>query len=174
MKIIEAMRGIKSLVEKQTGLLDKIKKHCADTDNVQPIYETTEKQQSKMNEWMQSHKDTVKEIERLRLGIQNTNMQTLVKIDLGGVTVEKPIAAWIHRRRDLSAMEMSAWRSLHDEHLQGGTIQTPEGTLKAVNVRIYFDKDKRDNKIEELRGEPHQIDAALEIINATTEVQFAF
>lgn len=173
MKIIEAMRNIKILNEKISDLKSKIRDNSTDTDNVQPAYGTVDNQLKKVSEWIQSCKDSVRDIEKMRLGIQNTNLKTNVAITLNGKSVEKPIAAWIHRRRDLAEMERGIWRSLTDEGWKGGGMKDEKtGEIIAVNVRRYFDKEKRDQKIQEFSEEPHLIDAALEIANATTDVEF--
>jgi len=173
MKIIEAMRGIRALNEKIADLVVKIKKHAADTDNVTPTYETEEKQEKKIIEWLDCHKEAIKTIEHLRLGIQNTNIQTKVTVEIGGNTIVKTVAGWIHRRRDLHKLEAIAWTALNADGLRTGSLRddtTQE--IVAVNIRRYYDLELRDKKLAVFQEEPHLIDAALEISNATTEVIF--
>ena len=172
MKIIEAMRNIKVLNAKAGDLVNKIRDNSADHDNAEPKYGSVEAQKAKIEEWLQSHKDTIREIERLRLGIQRTNLLTECSINIGTTFVSKTIAGFIHRRRDLAAQEAQAVKNLNDT-LQPGAVQDPETKqVTPVNVRRYYDLDKKDNRLSELNAEPHLIDAALEIANATTEVIF--
>jgi hypothetical protein len=171
MKIIEAMRTIKVLNDKNAGLIGKIQQYCADDGQGEPHYQTVENQKAKVSEWIQSRKDCIKEIERLRLGIQRTNLATVVKVELGGVPIEKSIAAWIHRRRDLAGSEKQSFDALSCR-FQPQAMRDTEGNAFVVNPRKYYDLEKREKMLDILQSEPTLIDAALEIANATTEVIF--
>lgn len=169
MKIIEAMKRIKILTEKVTDLRAKIAQHCANMDIEKPVYLDPAKQ---IAEWQQSIHDTLKEILSLRVSIQITNLVTPVTIELGGEQVTKPIAAWIHRRRDLSQLEMNMWQALTDRNLKDGEIRSSTGgENRTVHVVRHFDPRQRDANVELFRSEPALIDATLEIINATTELK---
>lgn len=169
MKIIEAMKLIKELQVKREDLEKKVKQHCADLDFETPLYTDQKKQ---LNEWIQAHSDVCKEILRLRVAIQRTNLATLVRIELGGASVEKTIAEWIHRRRDLAGCELAMWSGLGDRNLREGTMPAsqPGGAPREVKIRRYFDPVLRDQKIELYRSEPGIIDRTLEVVNATTEL----
>jgi hypothetical protein len=169
MKIIEALKKIKDLQRKADDLADKISKHCADLDCETPIYTDQRRQ---IIEWLQAHSDLVKEILHLRCSIQKTNLETKVSIELGGKYVVKTIAEWIHRRRDLAALEEVAWKKLTDKGLKETytnqlTANAPQTVIKR---RLYFDPAERDKKIELYRSEPSLIDSTLEVINAVTEL----
>lgn len=167
MKIIEAMKQVKDLTRKADDLRTKIGSHSADLDFETPMYEN---QKLQVSGWLQSHSDILKEILRLRVAIQKTNILTPVTITIGDVNVTKTIAEWIHRRRDLAAMEQQAWRQLTDRGLREGTVTQSTGQLKEVKIRRYFDPLVRDQKVEEFRSEPHLIDSTLEVVNAVTDL----
>ena len=167
MKIIEAMKQIKDLQRKAEDLRQKIGNHSADLDYETPLYEN---QKLQVAEWLQAHSDIMKEILRLRFAIQRTNIVTEVTITLAGKDVTKSIAEWIHRRRDLASFEQAAWAKLTDRGLREGTITQSTGQLKEVKIRRYFDPLTRDQKLDEFRSEPHQIDATLEVVNAITDL----
>jgi len=167
MKIIEAMKQIKDLQRKAEDLRQKVGNHSADLDYETPLYEN---QKLQVAEWLQAHSDIMKEILRLRVAIQRTNILTEVTITLSGKDVTKSIAEWIHRRRDLAGYEQNAWGRLTDRNLREGTITQSTGQLKEVKIRRYFDPLVRDRKIEEFRSEPHQIDSTLEVVNAVTNL----
>ena len=114
MKLIEAMKTLKHLQEKAADLRDKVSKHCADLDFETPVY-TDQKEQ--IQQWMQSHQDTLQEIGRLRVAIQRTNLATTVVIELDGKNVTKNIAEWIHRRKDLAKLDLEMWSKLGDRNL---------------------------------------------------------
>lgn len=169
MKLIQAMKSIKLLMAKADDLKDKVSKYCADLSIETPAYPD---QALQVSQWIQSHHDTMKEILRLRLAIQRTNLLTTVAIELSGQTVIKSLAAWIHRRRDLANQEMLLWQALGDRGLRESNFQAVTGSPVTTEIRIrrYFDPVQRDNKVAEFRAEPMTIDGALEVVNATTEL----
>lgn len=170
MKIIEAMKLIKELVVKREDLVKKVANHCADLDYETPLYADQKRQ---VGEWIQSHSDVCKEILKLRVAVQKTNMATKVAIELGGKRVEKTISEWIHRRRDLAGFELSIWSALCDRNLKEGQVPStqPGGAIREVRIRRYFDPLERDAKIELYRSEPSIIDRTLEVVNATTDLE---
>ena len=109
MKIIQAMKQLKDLSVKATDLRNKISQHSADLTFETPVYPDQRRQ---VSEWLQAHGDVLKEILRFRIAIQRTNLATQVSIELGGKTVTKCIAEWVHRRRDLSKLDMEAFQKL--------------------------------------------------------------
>jgi hypothetical protein len=169
MKIIQAMKQIKDLSVKATDLREKIGKFCSDLSIETPTYPAGQAEQ--IASWLQSHHDILKEILRLRVAIQHTNIHTKVTIGVGGNSVTQSIAAWIHRRRDLATLEMNAWQKLSDRGLKESNVQTAQGgTITEVRIRRYFDAAIRDSKHEEFRAEPALIDGTLEVINAVTDL----
>jgi hypothetical protein len=163
------MKQIKDLLKKAEDLRAKIRDNSAFLNIETPPY--GENQATQIDNWMQAHRDIVREIERLRLAVQRTNLATKVAIELDGRTVTKPIAAWVHRRRDLSRLEMGAWGELTDRKLKESNIQTsPNGPVTEVRIRRFYDAANRDRHVELYRSEPSIIDGTLEVVNATTDL----
>lgn len=169
MKIIEAMKKIKVLLIKLEDIRVLINKHAADMSFEEPVYKD---QYERVKGWLQARHDMLAEIEDLRIQIQHTNMVTPVTIVLGDKKVTKPIAAWIHRRRDLARHELDGHAALTDRNLKDGFLPNsqPGQPGTQVKVRRYFDPMERDRMIQALKAEPIEIDAALEIANATTDL----
>lgn len=168
MKIIEAMKTIKSLQIKASDLQKKVSLYHADLSYETPAYGA--RQRDQIYEWIQSHSDTVKEILRLRLAIQRTNLKTKVTILLDEKQVEKSIAEWIHRRRDLAEMERNIWSSLNDKGLKEGQTRQTSGDVVDVKIRRYYEPTERDHKVAVYREEPSIIDGTLEVVNAVTDL----
>jgi len=167
-KLIQAMKKIKDLTVKAQDLQGKIAQFCADLNIETPTYPDQKRQ---VSEWVQAHHDLVKEILGLRLAIQRTNLATPVSIEIDGKHLTKPIAAWIHRRRDLAAMELAVWSKLTDRNLKEQNIQTAQGgAVTEVRIRRYYDPAERDRQQAAYRSEPSVIDGALEVVNATTDL----
>jgi len=169
MKIIEAMKKIKDLQIKADDLRKKVSTYCADQTIETPVY--GDNQEKQVKEWIQSYGDIIKEILKLRIGIQRTNLGTRVTIELGGKQVTKSIAEWIHRRRDLAEYDKSIWSVLGDRGLREGIIKTSTGESQEVKIRRYYNPKERDEKIELYRSEPSIIDSTLEVTNAVTDIK---
>jgi hypothetical protein len=170
MKLIEALKQIKDLQRKAEDLRVKVQEHCAITSMETPTYGTAEEQRKKVAGWIQAHSDILKEVLRLRVAIQDTNLRTDVTIELNGKGVTKSIAAWIHRRRDLAHDEFSMWSLLTDKKIQEGVVQSPSGHPMEIKVVRFYDPEHRDNMRDLFSSEPSTIDAKLEIVNAITDL----
>ncbi len=168
MKIIEAMKRIKHLQEKCADLREKVARYCADVNYETPAYPPD--QSAQIQEWLQSHMDTVQEIGHLRVAISRTNLATAVTIELGGNQVTKSIAEWIHRRKDLAKLDFEMWSKLTDRNLKEGTMQTSTGAPLEVKIRRYFDPRLRDAAMAVYQSEPSIIDGRLEVVNAVTDL----
>ena len=165
MMIIEAMKKIKRLQEKCADLQAKVKQYCSDISFETPVYPD---QRGQIEEWLQSHSDTVQEIARLRVAISRTNLATMVKIELGGKQIEKPITEWIQRRKDLAKLDLAMWATLWDKGIKEGVMTTTSGGQSEVKIRRYYDPKKRDEKVALYKQEPSLIDGHLEVVNAVT------
>ncbi len=167
MKIIEAMKRIKHLHEKCADLRAKVAKYCADADFETPTYTD---QAAQINEWIQSHVDTVQEIARLRVAITRTNLATPVTIELSGHQVTKSICEWIHRRKDLAKLDLDMWASLTDRNIKEGFMPTTAGGTKEVKIRRYYEPKMKDAAMASYKSEPSIIDGHLEVVNAVTDL----
>ena len=167
MKLIEALKKIKELQRKVEDLRDLVKNHCARSSLETDKYEG---QAKKVSGWIQSHSDILKEILRLRVAIQRTNIETKVSIMLGEKTVTKSITEWIHRRRDLSGEELKMWNCLSDRGIVEGMGKGPTGDPLQIKIVRFYDPVERDNHRDLFQSEPIIIDSTLEVINAITDL----
>lgn len=168
MKIIEALKQIKDLKIKADDLKTKVSQNCALTSIETPLYPD---QKSQVSEWIQAHSDILKEISRLALAIQRTNIATQVTIELGGKQVTKSIAEWIFRRRDLAKAELDIWSALTDRNIrESSEAQTSAGNRLEIKIVRFYDPKQRDEKKSLFSSEPSIIDGKLEIVNAVTDL----
>ena len=169
MKIIEAMKLTKDLMRKAEDLRKKVGLNCAHHDIDKPEYDNPD---ATIKGWIQAHSDIVREIEKLRLAIQQTNLATSVTIEMGGKQITKSIAAWIHRRRDLAKYDAEMWGKLTDRGLEPGFRRSSVGDAEPIPVQVvrHFNPAERDKMKEYYRAEPSLIDGTLEVVNATTEL----
>ena len=168
MKLIEAMKKIKDLQKKADDLEHKVGTFCAHLSVETPTYHDQKRQ---VSELIQAHSDIKKEVLRLRIAVQNTNLVTDVPIILnGGGSVVKSIAEWIHRRRDLANNEARMWRKLGDKGLREGQMKQSSGEDVHVKIVRCYDPAERDQMLACLDSEPITIDSKLEVINAVTDL----
>lgn len=168
MKIIEAMKRVKLNDEKIADLQNKIAGVSANLTLETPLY--GDQTATHIKEWLQSCEDIGRENIRLLVAIQRTNIGTSVTIEIGGKTVTKTIAEWVWRRRRYAELDRLTWSKLTDRGLKEGTGQSSTGVPVEIKIQRHYDPLARDAKLAEYRAEPHQIDASLEIVNATTDL----
>lgn len=167
MKLIEALKQIKDLQRKAEDLREKVGHHSSHLSHETPVYPD---QKGQVSEWIQAHRDILKEVLRLRVAIQATNLATDVTIELGGKAVTKSIAAWIHRRRDLANADEAMWRQLTDRNLKEGIMKQSTGEEVQVKIVRCYDPAERDKSIDLFSSEPSLVDARLEVVNAVTDL----
>lgn len=168
MKIIEAMKTVKANKDKVTDLKKRIQSSSANLSNETPLYGAETRKL--IEGWLQSIHDTGAENIRLLTAIARTNLATKVTITLAGTAVTKNIAEWVWRRREYAQEDETAWRSLTDRNLKETRLMNSQNQIVDINIIRHFDPAKRDNIIDAYRNEPHLIDAALEVVNATTDL----
>jgi hypothetical protein len=170
-RIIEAMRKIKDNNVKISDLHVKIAQNSANLESVKTEY--GDRTGEMVASWVQSCLDLTQESARLGIAIQKTNIHTNVTIELGGKQVTKSIAEWVLRRRLYANIDESTYRNLTDKRLQPQAQQSSNNGLPVVtvfNVVLNYDPVVRDTNIAVFREEPSKINAALEIVNATTDL----
>lgn len=172
MKVIEGMKQIKALKKKCEDLRHKVANNCADLNYETPLYGTEQQQADEVKGWIQAHHDCLKEIQRLYVAIQRTNLATDVTIPLGGKNVTKKVAEWVLRRRELAGLELSMWRGIGDRGLKEGTLPKTQADAppKEVKIRRYYDPRVRDEMVALFTGEATTIDSSLEVSNAVTDL----
>ena len=167
MKIIEAMKKVKANRVKISDLQGKIGLNCAHLSHETSPYDNPAK---KISEWVQSCCDISQECVGLLTSISVTNHATTVAIEIGGKTVKKTIAEWIWRRREFAAIDKATYAALGDRGLKEGQLGTSTGDPIQVTIVRNYDAEKRDKMLAEFTEEPSSIDAALEVVNATTDL----
>jgi hypothetical protein len=169
-KIIEAMKRVKSNKEKIADLQNKIGLFCANLSFESLTYGSPDQTKATVEGWLQSCTDLTQENIGLLTSIQKTNNATSVAVMLGEKSVTKTIAEWVWRRREYAALDLKTWNMLTDRGLKEGMGQNSSGTPVEVKITRHFDPLKRDKMAAMFKAEPHEIDSALEVINAVTDL----
>lgn len=168
MKLIEALKEVKANQDKIKDIQALIARNSAHLNIYTPEYEDPK---AKVAEWVQSCVDLSKRNIELLLAIQQTNLNTLVKIKLGDNVIEHSIAYWVWRRREYANIDFETFSKLTDKGLQDSKIRTnSDGQTADVKLVRNFDPAQRDKMLLIYKSEKAAIDAALEVANATTEL----
>lgn len=168
MKIIEAMKKIKANKEKIADLQQKISSNSANLSLETPLYGT--ETSNKIKEWAQSCEDIGQDNIKLLVAIAKTNLVTSVTIELGEKKVTKTIAEWVWRRREYANIDLSTWSKMTDRNLKEGQANFSIGQTTPVTLIRHYDPVLRDAKTLMYKSEPRAIDAALEVVNAITDL----
>lgn len=170
-KIIEAMKKVKANEEAIRDLQAKIALNSARLNIETSPYGDKDAATAQVQEWAQGCHSRSLENVRLLTAIGRTNLQTMVTITLGGRSVTKSVAEWIWRRRKYAAVDLITWKSMGDRNLKEGKVSMATGSPPTdVTIVRHYNPVERDAKVSEYQTEAHEIDAALEVINAVTDL----
>lgn len=167
MKVIEALKKTKLLRGQIDALQGQISLHCAKKN-----FETSPfpDPKAKVRSLLQAAHDLNLELESLNHRIHKTNVNSRLKIDIGGQPIEKSIDEWIYRRRLGAAVDQATWSKLTDRGIKEEQIKQTDGSFMIVTIDRHFDVAERDQKLAAYRSEPFLIDTALEIWNAVIDL----
>ena len=168
MKIIEGMKRIKANKAKIQDLQEKISKISANLSYETPLYGVDTAQ--KLSEWAQSCNDCAQENVRLLVAIARTNLVTKATVKIAEQSITKTLAEWIWRRREYAKVDLETWSKMTDRGLREGSANSSTGVPIVATIVRHYDVEKRDKKMAEYQSEPHEIDAALEVVNAVTDL----
>lgn len=167
MKIIEALKKIKLNEKKIADYTTRIKQHSAILSTETSPYADTKKE---VDGWLQAVADLVKENETLMRRVHTTNTSTQVNVEVGGKQVTKSIDEWLYRRNKGIEFERLSVAALTDRNLKEQAVPDKEGKMQIITINRHYDASLRDKRLGQLMDEPSQIDMALEIVNATTDL----
>ena len=175
MKIIEAMKRIKA-IDAQIGVhANFISKNFARLTTEEAPFgeETSQKVQSAH----QAVVSLIQEKNSLQARIQKTNITTPVTVSVVNQrgdreAVTKTISEWVFRR-DRGVREEQSLVSLYEERFlksKVGVQTLSNGEKVVVDVARAYEPDFIQQRSMALASEPLEIDAQLEIINATVDL----
>lgn len=168
MKIIEALKELPLLDKRIEKKISQIAEYAAFVDNghEELPFKTEAAQKGEVDSLVQSCHDLVARSAQIRRQLAVTN--TSVEVEIGGE--KRTIAEWIYYREAGMGARSRAVQSLSDARAKNAIQRTqfdPEAGLKIVK---FYDEKARNGEIERLTDIAGQIDARLEMINATTDL----
>jgi predicted ribosome quality control (RQC) complex YloA/Tae2 family protein len=171
MKLIEALKNLKTIqkrIEKNCGMIGE---YAAYVSVETPAFETEDKQRQEVASLVQSNLDLIKEFLRLKTAIEFTNLNT--KVTIG--SREHSISELITIRRTSGAFVPATYGALNNR-VAMQKLQNVYKTAGGVNptepaklIPLYSEADK--NKALAAWDEFFSaIDGKLEVVNAETEL----
>ena len=170
MMLIEALKKRKFLVKKAEDYTKLVRENCAIPSTENPKFGTEDEQRTQIQAWIQGHTDILKEISKLNVAIQKTNLETNLTIQLQDKAVTKNLSEWILRGRELASLEYKMWEGITDRGIKETKIPGPTRESQPIEVKIirFYDPKLREEMRMALLEEPSIVTAAMEIANATT------
>lgn len=168
MKIIEALKELPLIEKKVTKNAALIEKYASEVDNGSPtlLLEEASEHRKEVTALLQSTNDLVDRAGKIRRALAMTNANTDVTIE--GVT--KSITEWIAFREQGHRLKRRALDALNDSRATSVMNSTPFDPEKGIRVMRFYDEREKNEAIQKIDDIQGQLDARLEIVNATTDL----
>lgn len=169
MKIIEALKNLKTIEKRMEANCGKIAQYCSYISCETPVFETEQRQRQEVESLIQANGDLQKEYLRLKVAIERSNIETNVFVSGKNYKISELITI----RRGLGTFMRKTYESLNPGPSVNKITAVYRSGMDATNppriIQLYkeTEKNERMKEIEELLA---SIDAALEITNATTDL----
>lgn len=170
MKIIEALKNLKTIQKRMEKNCAEITQYCAYVNTETPAFETEEKQRTEVAQRIQANMDLEAEYLRLKKAIETTNLN--IKITIGSRTYT--ITELISIKRVLGKYHAATYSALNPNaamtRLNEVFRKGIDGTNPARVVVLYKEEEK-NKQLRDWEDFMSQIDGKLEVLNAETELQ---
>lgn len=177
MKLIEALKNLKTIEKRIDKNCEKIREYCAYVSVETPTFETEERQRQEVASLVQANLDLEKEYIRLKRSIEQTNLATKVSINGKEYTISELITikgavkgrAGAGRFRTATYQALNAQKAmqrLQQVFQQRGGVD-PTNPAKVIPLWKEEDKNKALHDWEEFTS---AIEGRLEVVNAETDL----
>jgi len=171
-KMIEVLKEKKLSAKKVAGVIQDIQKFSSLTSIEKASFETEAIQKDYVKSLVQSAIDLLNRRAKLKVIIDQTNIDTKLRIPKGLVTPDHEISIaealmFKMNYREYQLVYGALNKNVAESKLRSNTSAT-DGS-KVVAVQLY-DEEFKNNSLKDLQSKLDYIDAHLEMINATTDV----
>lgn len=171
MKLIEALKNLKTIEKRIQKGCEQITEYVAYVSVETPAFETQEKQTEQVHGLIQGNIDLAAEYLKLKTAIEFTNLNTQVTIG----TRTHSISELITLRRTSGKFNLQTYSAIHpekakkrlSEFMQRNGGMNPIEPAKLIICYKEEDKLKKANEWQEFLS---MIDGKLEVVNAETEL----
>jgi len=170
MKIIEALKNLKTIQKRMEKNCQDISQYCAYVSTETPAFETEDKQREHVKSLVQANLDLEKEYLRLKKAIELTNLNVTVTIGTRTLTITelmsiRRVMEKFHKATYQALNANSALQRLNEIYRKG-----VDGANPARVIALFKEEDKV-NSLRDWEEFTSQIDGKLEVVNAETELQ---
>jgi hypothetical protein len=170
MKVIEALKNLKTIQKRMEKNCQEITQYCAYVSTETPAFETEDKQRGEVQSRIQANLDLEEEYLRLKRAIEATNLAVKVTIGTRTFTITELISI----KRVLGKFHTATYSALNPnavmQRLNEVFRKGIDGTNPAKVIVLYKEEDKNRN-LRDWEDFMSQIDGKLEVLNAETELQ---
>ena len=167
MKIIEGMKELKLIEKKMMANCQKIEQYSSTVSTERPFFENEKTQTKEVEQLVQANLDLGDRYLQIKRLIERTNLEITAEFDGKTYTLSDLLVI----KRRMGERMMDTYKSLSSKYADARLKLAPkdaDGKLGVV-VRLY-DERKRNTEISKLLDFMSNIDARLEVINATTDL----
>lgn len=166
MKIIEALKNLKIIKKKVERNNKEIERLASKVNSTKSYYPTDDEQKQEIRSLVQSNLDLIKEYHRLKKNVEHTNLISNIEINGKNYSISDLLIG----KRDTLDLETKTFQSLNDTEGEKQRRYAPAIDNKTPVVeRLYEERWKMDN-LRRIQDVKDNIDAKLEIFNATTDL----
>lgn len=168
MKIIEALKELPLIEKKIAKNIQQIQQYSSEADNghMSLPFGDAEKQAKEVDSLVQSTNDLVSRSATLRRVLALTN--ATIHVEIGGVS--RTISEWISYRERGFANQLNALRALNDSIAKGNLNKVGFDEQEGIKIARFYDEKDRNEKVLAVEDIQGQLDARLEMVNATTNL----
>ena len=170
MKIVEALKNLKTIEKRVEKNCQRINQYAAWVSVETPAFETEERQKQEVQSLVQANLDLETEYLRLKTAIESTNLAVSVTINgktysiSNLVTIKRKVKEF--RTRTYQALQAnSAVTRMQQIYAKGFDAGNPPKVVAA------FKEEEKNAKVREWEDFVSAIDGKLEVVNAETELQ---
>ena len=171
-KLTEALKERKNNQKKVLSVTADIQKYASITSNEKPSFDSEKAQKDYVTSLVQSGFDLLERRTKLKVMIDKTNLNTMIKIPKGIVTPSQ----------EITLTEALMFKTIYNEHiaicnalnktaastkLRGMSMNT--SGEKVTEIQLY-DEAWKNNKIHDLKMKLDIIDNHLDMLNVNTDI----
>lgn len=169
MKIIEALKELPLIEKRIAQMISDINQYASLISSEEPALGTEDAHKKKVKGLKQKAFDLIRHYEKIKNTLEKTNCKVVVEIE----GVKKTIREWITVRKDTGKLYSAVFDAFNIKHatdlLNSVRIDV---TKEGVNVSLkrMYSEDEIKQEREKSDLIISRIDAALEVVNATTDL----
>jgi hypothetical protein len=175
MMLIEALKTLRVLEKRIADNSAKIQLYASSVTTERPVFGSDDEQKREVQSLCQANEDLVENYIKLSERIERTNLGTSIVIAGRVMSLQKALLL----KRKLGKLLRSTYTALNDSQgraklnqASGGRqlVSVQTGPSNAAQLELYYDEAQKNKRVRDIDDMLADIDAKLEVINATTEL----